>query len=148
MGRAMQSDLDAFHHLSFYTLAHGDPAFIHQLAVDAFEAQHAESLKPIGSVFSLLGLYLHVEHRFTGKQVQRAHMQLARVRRPWQPIVLPPDRGEVTVHHVLAAPPGPERDAAIERWSASVWKACISCRSLVADLAERELGVSPVSRPR
>lgn len=145
----MSSDLETFHQLSFYTLAHGDPAFIHQLAVDAFAAQNAsESSKPIYVVFSLLGLYLHLEHGFTGKQVQRAHMQLARVRRAWPQISLPADRGEITVHHVLAQPSGPERDAAIERWCASVWNACRSCRPFVAALAEGELGVTAVAGER
>lgn len=144
----MQTDLDAFHELTYYTLGLGDPAFIHQLVVDAFTAQHAESFRPIGSVFSLLGLYLHVEHGFTGKQVQLAHMKLARVRRTWQPIPLPAERGAITVHDVLAAPPGPARDAAIERWCASVWQACLSSRPIVAALAERELNVAATQEPR
>jgi hypothetical protein len=142
------SDIDAYHELCAYTLAHGDPIFIHQLVVDAFTAQHAEDFKPIGAVFSLLGLYLHVEHGFTGKQVQRAHMQLARVRRTWQPIMVPAERGAITVYEVLAVAPGPARDAAIERWCKSVWQACLSCRPMVAAVAERELGVAaaPMSR--
>ena len=144
----MLSDLDAFHELSFYTLAHGDPAFIHQLIVDAFAAQHAEpSSKPIAIVFSLIGLYLHLEHGFTGRQVQRAHMQLARFPRKWEAPALPSGRGQITVHHVLAEPPGPPRDAMIERWCASVWAAYEPCRSIIAELAQRELGVAPASSP-
>ncbi|HUY94688.1 MAG TPA: DUF5946 family protein [Terracidiphilus sp.] len=144
----MLSDTDAYHELCAYTLAHGSPIFIHQLVVDAFTAQHAESFKPIGVVFSLLGLYLHVEHGFTGKQVQRAHMQLARVRRTWQPIALPAERGAITVHEVLATPPGPARDAGIERWCASVWQACLCSRPFVAAVAERELGVASAPMAR
>lgn len=143
----MPSDSEAFHELSFYTLAHRDPAFIHQLAVDAFAAQHADpSSKPISVVFSLIGLYLHLEHGFTGKQVQFAHMRLARYPRKWEALPLPARRGEVTVQQVLAAPPGAERDAMIERWCVSVWSEFDCCRSIIADLAERELGVVPARK--
>ena len=81
---AMKTDQELFDELTFYTLAHGDPAFIHQNVVDAFAAQHAdESSKPIYVVFALVGLYLCVEKGFTGKQAQKAHMQLAKRRRNW-----------------------------------------------------------------
>ena len=70
----MSSDQDVYNELSYYTLAHPDPAFLHQNIVDAYAAQHAdESTKPIVIVFGLIGLYLHIERNFTGKQVQRAH---------------------------------------------------------------------------
>jgi hypothetical protein len=144
----MSTDLEAFQELSFYTLAHGRASFIHQLAVDAFAAQHAsESSKPISVVFSLLGLYLHLEHGFSGKQVQRAHMQLARVQRQWQPMPLPAERGTITVHKVLAEAPGPARDAMIEKWCASVWAACAPCRAAIVKLAHRELDVAPARAP-
>jgi hypothetical protein len=38
----MQSEQDLYNELAFYTLALGDPAFIHQNIVDAFAAQHAD----------------------------------------------------------------------------------------------------------
>ena len=97
---------------------------------------------PFPIVFSLLGLYLHIEHGYTGKQVQRAHMQLARVRRAWPSMPLPAQRGDITVHHVLAQTPGPSRDAMIEQWCRSVWAAYGSCRSQIAELAQQELGVT------
>ena len=65
--------------LSYYTLAHGDPEFVHQHIVDAFAAQLATpNSKPIQVVFALIGLYLHQERGFTGRQVQLAHMRLER----------------------------------------------------------------------
>jgi hypothetical protein len=113
-----------FDELCFYTLAHHDPSFIHQHAVDAYTAQHAnETGKPIGLAFALIGLYLHVEKQYSGRQVQRAHMQLAKTRKPWPRFRIPEERGTVTVADVLAAPPGRERDDAIKRWCASVWAA-------------------------
>jgi hypothetical protein len=38
----MGSEQDAYNELSAYTLAHRDPAFIHQHVVDAFAAQRAD----------------------------------------------------------------------------------------------------------
>ena len=37
--------------------------------------------KPMGIVFALVGLYLHVEKHFSGGQVQKVHAQLARRKR-------------------------------------------------------------------
>jgi hypothetical protein len=115
---------EAYHELCFYTLAHGAPSFIHQHVVDAFTAQQAtEQTKPIAVTFALVGLYLHVEKQFSGREVQRAHMRLARKRRPCPALVLPAERGSMGVADVMAAPAGAERDAAIHAWCASVWSA-------------------------
>jgi len=65
---------EAYDALCAYTLTRGDAAFIHQHVVDAFAAQSAdEATKPITLTFALVGLYLHVERQFTGREVQRAH---------------------------------------------------------------------------
>jgi len=133
---------DAYNELCAYTLTHGDPAFIHQHVVDAYAAQRATSQsKPIGVAFSLAGLYLHVEKGVTGRQVQRAHMQMARQKRTWPAFVLPEDRGAVTVVDVMAAPEGVLRDKAIDRWCASVWGAFAGNRGAVVEfLREYHLG--------
>ena len=116
--------MNAIDELMAYTLAHGDPAFIHQYVVDAQMAQTAtEATKPIGITFALAGLYLHCERNFTGRQVQLAHMAMAKRKREWPKFVLPAHRGSMTAGEVLAAPPGPQRDRAIEAWAASVWSA-------------------------
>src|SRR6266404_5784085 len=115
---------DAYHEVCYYTLAHRDPSFIHQHVVDAFAAQHAdEQTKPIKLTFALVGLHLHVEKQFSGREVQRVHMGLARRKRAWPSFALPHERGSMTVADVLAAPAGPERDKAIHAWCASVWEA-------------------------
>src|ERR1700738_3988581 len=104
------SQLDLFHQLSLYTLAHSDPAFVHQNAVDAFAVQQAApNTKPIAVVFGLVGLYLHVEKQFTGRQVQRVHKQLANRRKGWTMPPLPASRGSIRVADVVAAPPRPAR---------------------------------------
>ena len=129
------ADDDAYDELAAYTLAHGDPAFIHQHVVDAFAAQYATGdSKPIGVAFALIGLYLHVERGRSGREVQLAHMRLGRRRRQWPAFDLPPTRGEMTIADVLDAPPGPERDRAIDEWCASVWRAWSGSRAGVIAL--------------
>src|SRR6188508_2299309 len=129
------SEEDVYNELCAYTLQHGDATFIHQHVVDAFAAQRATVVtKPINVAFSLVGLYLHVEKGFSGRQVQRAHMQLARRRRGWPAFVLPADRGAMTARDVLAAPGGAERDRAIEAWCRSVWAALSIHRQAIDEL--------------
>jgi hypothetical protein len=114
----------AYDELASYTLTLGDPTFIHQHVVDAFAAQQAtEATKPITVAFALIGLYLHVERGLTGRQVQRAHMMLARRSRSWPIFRLPETRGPLTAAHVLTAPAGRERERAISAWCAAVWSA-------------------------
>jgi hypothetical protein len=128
---------DAYDELCCYTLTHHDPSFIHQHVVDAFSAQHAdEQTKPIKLTFALVGLYLHVERQFSGRQVQRAHMTMAQRKRVWPPFAIPTDRASLTAADVLAAPAGAERDEAIHAWCASVWESYRGCRESVAELVQ------------
>jgi Family of unknown function (DUF5946) len=131
----MASEHDAYHELCGYTLTHGDAAFVHQHVVDAYAAQRADdATRPIGLTFALVGLYLHLEKGFSGRQVQRAHMQLARRRRAWPAFTLPSDRGTMTARDVLAVPGGPARDRAIDEWCRSVWAAFSIHRQAIDDL--------------
>jgi hypothetical protein len=142
----MRSEQEAFDELCGYTLAHGDPSFIHQYVVDAFAVQRAdERTKPIKITFGLVGLYLKVERRYSGKQVQRAHMSLARRKRAWPTFALPRDRGAITAIDVLAAPSGPERDRAIDAWCASVWEAFRDHHRTVAAILEQYEIVGPAA---
>src|SRR5260370_22891507 len=101
----MVSNENAYNELCCYTLTHGDPAFIHQHVVDAFAAQNAdERTKPIKLTFALIGLYLHVEKQFSGREVQRTHQFLAEGKRLWPSFPLPPDRGSLTPADVTSAP--------------------------------------------
>lgn len=137
----MGQDLEAYHALSAYTLTHGDPEFIHQHVVDAFAAQNAtDTSKPIGVTFALAGLFLHVEKGFTGRQVQRVHMQLARKKQNWPRFTLPPNRGAITALDVMRTPEGVERDRAIHEWCADVWTAFAGNRDqIVALLDEHQI---------
>ena len=119
-----ERETEAHDHLAAYTLALGDPEFIHQHVVDAWAVQHATSeSKAIGVYFGLAGLYLHLERGFTGREVQLAHIKLARTKRVWPTFALPEDRGAVTAIDVMMAPEGSDRAKAIDRWCASVWGA-------------------------
>ncbi len=136
------SDQEAYNKLSYYTLSHPDPAFIHQNIVDAFTAQHAgPGTKPIAITFALIGLYLAVEKGFTGKQVQQAHMRLAKSRKSWPTFMLPENRGELTVFDVISRPAGKQRDEMIHQWCVSVWNAYHDCQPQVRDLVRKELNV-------
>lgn len=134
---------DIYNELYAYTLQHPDPSFIHQHAVDAYACQHAdESTKAITIVFGLVGLYLYLEKDYSGKQVQKAHMQLAKRRRQWVRPPLPKERGSVTIADVVGAPPGKQRDAHIHDWCVSVWDAWKQDRGQIVALVRDELGVS------
>ena len=135
---AGRTDVDAYHELQSYTLTLGDQTFVHQHVVDAWTAQHADQhTKPIGLTFALVGLCLHLDYRFSGRQVQRAHMAMARRGKTWPAFVLPPDRGVVTAQYVMAAPAGPERNQAIDAWCASVWAAFASSHTAVETLLKQ-----------
>lgn len=138
-----EEEQHAFDELCAYTLTRGDAAFIHQHAVDAFAAQHAdESTKPIKITFALVGLYLLIERQVSGRQVQRIHMQLAKRKETWPTFPLPADRGRISAIDVLKAAEGAERDAAIHAWCGSVWAAYSGSREAVAGLL-RERGITP-----
>jgi uncharacterized protein DUF5946 len=142
MAPVMSSEQDLYYQLSYYTLAQRDPSFIHQNVVDAYAAQHAdETTRPITVVFALVGLYLHVERNFTGRQVQQAHMRLAKRRKQWFCPELPEHRGALVISDVMAAKPGNERDAMIRKWCTSVWEAWRGARDQIVDLAKWELDI-------
>jgi len=136
----MSSPNDLYNELAFYTLSHPSPSFIHQHIVDAFAVQNADELtKPIAIVFGLIGLYLHLEKGFTGKQVQQAHIQLAKRRKNWPRLKLPKQKGEITISDVLNVPPGIERDKIIDKWCESVWQAWQERRGEVLALIQDDL---------
>ena len=134
------SDPDLYTVLADYTLSHPSPEFIHQYIVDAYAAQTAkESDKPIKLAFALIGLYLHLEKGFTGKQVQNAHLVLAKKRKDWPKFELPKERGEITIKDVLAISPGQQRDQRIEDWMRSVWEEYKNVHQQIKDLVQLEL---------
>lgn len=112
---------DLMYELTYYTLALGDPFFLHQVAVDAYAGQHAgPTVKPISTAFALAGLYLVFERGFTGRQVQRVHMEMGRHKREWPRFQRLNTAATMTVRDVLRAHDSQKTDA-IREWARSVW---------------------------
>ena len=142
-----EKEQNAYHELMAWTLSLREGGFIHQEVVDAWAAQHAtEESTPISVVFALIGLYLHLEKGFSGRQVQRAHMRLAQPhgrgpgRKEWPRFPLPRERGRITASDVIAIPEN-ERTQAIDRWCRSVWEAWKGSRAAIAECVSRDLGI-------
>lgn len=127
--------------LSAYTLAQGYDVFIHQLAVDAYGAQHSgASVRPIATAFALIGLYLAFERGYSGRQGQDAHRLLATQSKTW-PRFEPSSRtGALTIVDVLKAPPGEDRDSTLRQWGQSVWDAWGNEHARVESLVAHRLG--------
>lgn len=116
-----------------------DPDFIYQLVVDAYGAQHAgPTVRPIGTAFALLGLYLHCERGYTGKRVQQAHVALARQTKQWPRFTPPERRGQLTIHDVVRGATR-ERHDVLEAWARTVWEAWAAEHATIARLAARYL---------
>jgi L,D-peptidoglycan transpeptidase YkuD (ErfK/YbiS/YcfS/YnhG family) len=136
----MEKEQEQYNELSFYTLSHPSMDFIHQEVVDAWAAQTADvNTKPVKITFALIGLYLYLEKGYTGKEVQQAHMMLAKNRKDWLKFELPKERGSLSVSDVLKEEPGPNRDLAIKKWCEEVWKAYSDSRDKIIDLVNQEL---------
>jgi hypothetical protein len=112
-----------FSDLECYTVAKQDPEFIHQHAVDAYEAQHAGGpTRNITVASGLIGLYLALEKGYTGRQVQLAHMRIAQKKKVWPRLEPPAQPAFLTVMDVLKAGTDEEKDAMIRKWMTSVWE--------------------------
>jgi hypothetical protein len=129
--------LHVYSHLQGYTVAKQDPEFIHQHAVDTYAAQHAGGpTRDITVAFGLIGLYLAVEKGYTGKQVQLAHMRIAKVRNDW-PRLEPPDQpAPLTVMDVLQAGTDAQKDAMIRKWMGAVWESWEDRQGWVRDTTD------------
>jgi hypothetical protein len=138
--RLMDEHRTAYDQLYLYTM--GRPRFLLQHVVDAHAAQSASAeTKPMKLFFALAGLFLHVERGFSGHEVQRVHMLLAKGQRHYPAIALPAERGLVTAADVLIAAEGPARDAAITEWCRSVWEAFGASRGTIVEfLKARDIG--------
>ncbi|NLR81385.1 DUF5946 family protein [Chitinophaga eiseniae] len=111
---------DLFNELSIRTFAMKHPDFRHQLAVDAYGAQHAGGVsKPMTTAYALIGLYLALEHGFTGRQVQHVHSII--VKQTWEQLTPPATPAGITVQDALKAPGGDELYAAMQKWARAVW---------------------------
>ena len=139
----------AYSDLQCFTVSKRDPEFTHQHAVDAYAAQHAGGpARNIAVAFGLIGLYLALEQGYTGRQVQLAHMRIARARKEWPRLGPPARPADLTVMDVLSAGTDAERDAMIRRWMEEVWEAWADRQGWVRATTDELLWSSKERRPR
>jgi hypothetical protein len=118
------SSQEQYNELAYYTLSHKSKDFIHQNIVDAYTAQIADdTTKPIAIVYALAGLYLCLIKKYTGREVQLAHVAMSKGYKIFDKLILPQNRGEITIKDVLETAPGNDRDDMIHQWCVSVWEA-------------------------
>lgn len=132
--------LNLFNELTAFTLVNAGKDFIHQISLDAYTAQHTgPKIKPIGISFALIGLYLAFERGYTGRQVQLAHMALAKTRRDWPRFEPPKAKAEITVADVVKGLTAANHRERISAWGKAVWKTWAAERERMAGLAGRNL---------
>lgn len=115
---------------------------LHQLTVDAYGAQHGGGgTPPIRLAFSLVGLYLALEQKFTGPQVRAAHQRMGKPDASWPMFAPPEDLGSLTV--MTVAERGLMRDSesghlqAAAAWAQSVWRTWVTQHQDVIELTKR-----------
>jgi hypothetical protein len=117
-----------------------DGRFIHQHAVDAYEAQHAgERTRPITVIFGLIGLYLAMEKGYTGRELQLAHMKIGVTKRDWPQLDLPVHPAELNVMDVLLAETDKGKDEMLMQWASSVWMSWEPWHPFVRDITKKVL---------
>jgi hypothetical protein len=121
----------------------------HQLAVDAYAAQHparegSGHTPPIGVAYALVGLHLALDRGLSGVQVRAAHQRMGKPDASWPRLPTPEHTGAVTVFDVAAAGVMVNSAAghaqAVGAWAAAVWQAWACQHVAVAALASRLLG--------
>jgi hypothetical protein len=128
-----------YNELAAWTVTQDEKEFIHQHLVDAYGAQHIPpNPKLVVPTMTLVGLYLAVERGFTGKQVQKAHMIIAKQTRDWPTFVLPTQRATTTILDVLRVPDN-DKPTALLAWCKSVWQLWNHEHVRVADFAKQYL---------
>lgn len=129
-----------FMKLSEYTQSLYDPSFPHQIAVDAYGAQHAgPTSRSITTAFALIGLCLLFNWGYTGRQVQKVHMILANRSKDWPRFNPPGIKDGLTVQDVIRAEHGGERDRMLRVWAESVWATWKKDHENVAKLIKKHI---------
>lgn len=105
------------------TLIAGSGDFIHQVALDAYVAQHCPGDARRALVYSLAGLYLVVEQGRTGRQVQQVHQALAMTRHPLLAMEPVDAHAAGTAADVLLQISHDGLVASVNGWAARVWHA-------------------------
>ncbi|HEX6988302.1 MAG TPA: DUF5946 family protein [Bacillota bacterium] len=85
--------------------------------------------------------------RYTGAQVQKAHMRMAARRREWPRFDLPARPAAATVLDVMKVPAVEQRDLMVRRWAAAVWASWQHGHAEVRSLYRELLGVDGFRKP-
>ena len=114
----------------------------HQLMVDAYGAQHADSIGTgIRVAYSLVGLHLALVRGMSGLQVRTIHQAMGKPQPGWPRFPRPATTGGVTVLDVatagLRAQSVEGHGRAVQRWGQAVWQAWSARHQDVADLARQ-----------
>ena len=117
----------------------------HQLTVDAYGAQHAGEATPrIRVAYSLAGLWLALEHGFSGEDVRAVHRRMGHPTCRWPSFSQPnADRDWMTIVDVAAAGVRQHSDSghahATQRWAEDVWTAWLEFAPGTDDAVEAML---------
>lgn len=115
---------EEFGRLSAYGLEQASEDFRHQVAIDAYAAQHpGPPARRITLWFALAGLHLALDKGWTGRQVQVAHQRLSHLDKVGPDLDRPSYPAAMTVGDVMAECPGYDRDTAVLAWARAVWRA-------------------------
>jgi hypothetical protein len=124
----------------------------HQLAVDAYAAQHPPrtaigDVPPVSVAYALVGLHLALDRGVPGVEVRAAHQRMGKPESSWPRLPTPARTGTVTVFDVAAAGAMVDSPAghatAVRAWATAVWEAWASQHAAVAALADRLLRRPP-----
>lgn len=118
-----------------------DEEFIHQMAIDTYEAQHGGGdTKNIAVVFGLVGLYLSLEKNYSGRQVQKAHMILGEKNKEWPKLEPPTFNWEYTVKDVLDSSLEKGLKEEIRKWAEVTWRGWGEQQKTIEDICNFYLG--------
>ncbi|MFE3104030.1 DUF5946 family protein [Nocardia tengchongensis] len=136
-----------YNEVSSFALIHPPLDRWNQLSADAYGAQPSRAddtdPKPVRLVYSLVGLYLALEHGCSGEDVRAAHRMLGRPDPSWPSLSGPATSIGMTVMDV--AERGLMRESltghagALHEWVESVWSAWDSRHAAIAELSRRGL---------
>lgn len=122
---------------------------LHQLTLDSYGAQHAgDQVPPIGTAFSLIGLHLALDERWSGNAVRAAHQHLAAGATTWPHFTPPARRGPFTIGDVAGSPTPEEHAQRVRAWAASVWQAWSAEHDRVREWSDQALSGAVRARLR
>jgi hypothetical protein len=112
----------------------------HQLLVDTYAAQHAgDPTTRIATAFALIGLYLTLEHGWSGIEVRDAHQLLAGRYRDWPGFEAPRAPASITVQDLVLTGSPDEYVEVLHRWAQAVWASWEDQHDRVAALINERL---------